>query len=237
VSLLPAGRLEGETACGTYVGGYTVDGARIRLGVVSRGVEPCGRRAEDEAFDLTQALGLATTWTASATGLDLLDDGGSVRVALVPPGAAAAGLTGDWLVRRLSGRGGDLVAPLEGMAVSVAFGPDGRATGSTGCRTFEAGYSVEADRVVIAPIAAVGLPCEGDLRGQDRRVLGLLEEVVEWRRDGERLILAGGSGNVLLEATVSASPVAPSPAPSAAPSASSVAPSTGDGVLSTPAGA
>jgi heat shock protein HslJ len=232
VSLLPAGRLEGETACGTYVGGYTVDGARIRLGVISRGVGPCGRRAEDEAFDLTQALGLATTWAASATGLDLLDDAGTVRVALVPPGAAAAGLTGGWLVERLAGRAGDLVVPLEGRAVSISFGPDGRATGSTGCRDFEAGYTVEADRVVIAPIAALGLPCEADLRRQDRRVLGLLDEVVEWRRDGDRLILTGGSGDVLLEATLLASPMAPSQAPSAAPSASSVAPPIGDGVPS-----
>ena len=73
-------------------------GEGIRLGVISRGVEPCGRRAEDEAFELTQALGLATSWAASATGLELLDDAGPVRVTLVPPGAAAAGLTGDWLV-------------------------------------------------------------------------------------------------------------------------------------------
>jgi heat shock protein HslJ len=50
VSLLPAGRLEGQTGCGTYIGGYTADGESIRLGVISKGSDPCRGRREDEAF-------------------------------------------------------------------------------------------------------------------------------------------------------------------------------------------
>jgi heat shock protein HslJ len=228
VSLLPAGRLEGETACGTYVGGYTVEGEHIRLAVLSRGVGPCGRRAQDEAFDLTQALGLATNWAPSATGLELRDDSGVVRVRLVAPGAAAADLVGEWSVEAMAARSGELVAPIEGTTVSISFSSEGQATGSTGCRTLEAHYSLEADRLVIAPISAVGLPCEGDLRRQDRRLLDLLDEVVEWRRDGERLALVSGPGDVLLEASAvlpSATP-AESPAlspPAASPPASPVA--------------
>jgi heat shock protein HslJ len=214
VSLLPDGRLEGETACGTYVGGYTLDGEEIRIAVLSRGVEPCSRREEDQAFELTQALGLATTWAPSAAGLDLVDDNGLVRVRLVSPDAAAADLAGTWFVEGLASRAGALVAPAEGTTASIAFGPEGEATGSTGCRAFQAGYTVEADRLVIAPISAIGLPCEGDLRRQDRRVLALLDEVVVWRRDGDRLTLADGSGGALFDAV--ASPAAPMPSPAIA---------------------
>jgi heat shock protein HslJ len=216
VSLLPDGRLEGETACGTYVGGYTLDGERIRLAVLSRGVEPCSRGEEDEAFGLAQALGMATTWAASPTGVGLLDDSGLVRVALVSPAAAAADLAAEWRVETMASRSGGLVAPVAGTTVSLSFGPDGQATGGTGCRAFEADYSVEADRLVIAPVSAIGLPCEGDLRRQDRRLLGLLDEVVEWRRDRDRLILTDGSGDVLLEAVALSSAAAmPSSAPDA----------------------
>ncbi|HKZ92420.1 MAG TPA: META domain-containing protein, partial [Candidatus Limnocylindrales bacterium] len=206
VSLLPAGRLEGETGCGTYVGSYTVDGDRIRLGIVSKGGDACGRKPADEAFDLTQALTFATTWAPSASGLELLDDSGRVRVALARP--AVDGLAGAWLVERYARSSGDLAGTLDGTEVSISFGPDGRVTGSTGCRTFEGSYSVEADRIVIAPIEVVGLPCEGDERRQDRRILGILDTSVLWRREGGWLILADGSGVELIEASTAAHPLA-----------------------------
>jgi putative lipoprotein len=114
----------------------------------------------------------------------------------------------------MADRAGAILAPLDGTAVSITFGPEGEATGSTGCRSFEAGYTLEADRLVIAPISAVGLPCEGALRRQDRRFLGLLDEVVEWRRDGDRLSLTDGSGDVLIEA-LARSVAMPSAAPGA----------------------
>jgi heat shock protein HslJ len=221
VSWLPAGRLEGETACGTYVGGYTIEGDRIRMGVLSPGIEPCGRREEDEAFALTQALGLVTTWAAEPAGLALLDDAGSTRITLVSPDAAAAALAGDWRVRALAGRSGALIAPIEGNEVTILFGEGGQATGNTGCRDFEAGYSIEADRIVIAPISAIGLPCEGEQRRQDGRLLSLLGEAFEWRRERERLVLVGADGDVLLEAVALSSPPGSSPTvPPDAPAAS-----------------
>ena len=100
--------------------------------------------------------------------------------------------------------------------MSISFDAHGGVTGSTGCRAFQAGYSVEADRLVIAPVAAVGLPCEGDLRRQDRRFLALLDEAVQWHRDGERLVIVDGADVVLLEASA----VQPVPSASAAPTSS-----------------
>jgi hypothetical protein len=111
VSLLPAGRLEGETACGTYVGGYTVDGEGIRLGVISKGAEPCGDRRADADFALSQALALATKWAPSSDGLELLDDDGRVRVALARQ--AGGGMAGDWAVLRYARSDGDLEGVLE----------------------------------------------------------------------------------------------------------------------------
>ena len=68
VSLLRAGRLEGETGCGTYLGGYPVDGQAIRLGIISPGSGRCRQRLEDEAFGFTQALAAVTGWAAGAEG-------------------------------------------------------------------------------------------------------------------------------------------------------------------------
>ena len=80
---------------------------------------------------------------------------------------------------------------------------DGSFTGDTGCRQLEGSYTVEADRIVIAPIVIVGLPCDGQdlrpLQRQDRRLLALLDEAVAWRRSGETLTLADGAGSAILE--------------------------------------
>ena len=219
VSLLPAGRLEGETACGTYVGGYTVDGERIRLGVISKGAEPCGDRRADEDFALSQALALATKWAPSSAGLDLLDDDGRVRVALARQ--ADGGVAGDWTVLGYARSGGDLGGVLEGTPATITFGADGLVAGSTGCRLFDGQYSAEADRIIIAPIDVVGLPCSGAERRQDRRLLELLDSAVSWQRDGAELTLRDASGGVLIESearveaptttTMEASPVPTTP--------------------------
>ena len=196
VSLLPQGRLEGETGCGTYIGGYSVDGQSIRLGVISKGPDPCGPRRTDEAFAFTQALAVASSWVASSSGLELLDENGQVRVALVRPGGD--GLSGDWMVQRYAGAGGSLgEAPEDGPAI-ISLGQDGRVEGSTGCRTFSGEYEVETDRIIIA-IDVVGLPCEGEERRQDRRIRAVLDAAVRWARDGSTILLRDASGELLAE--------------------------------------
>ena len=196
VSLLPQGRLEGETGCGTYIGGYTVDGQSIRLGVISKGPDPCGPRRTDEAFAFTQALAVATSWRASPGGLELLDENGQVRVALVRPGGE--GLAGDWVVQRYALSGGRLQDALEGSPATISLGRDGQVGGSTGCRIFAGEYEAETDRLIIA-IDVVGLPCDGEERRQDRRIRAVFDSAVRWTRDGSSLLLRDADGELLAE--------------------------------------
>ena len=196
VSLLPQGRLEGETGCGTYIGGYTVDGQSIRLGVISKGPDPCGPRRTDEAFAFTQALAVATSWAASSAGLELLDANGQVRVAMVRPGGES--LAGDWVVQRYALSGGRLREALEGSEATISLGRDGQVAGSTGCRIFAGEYEAETDRLIIA-IDVVGLPCEGEERRQDRRLRAVFDAAVRWTRDGSSILLRDADGELLAE--------------------------------------
>ncbi len=230
VSLLSAGRLEGQTACGPFLGGYSVDGQAIRLGIISSGSGSCRQRLDDEAFGFTQALAAVTGWAQGPTGLQLLDDEGRVRVSLERPleGSPA----GAWLVERLARTGGELGPILGGSEVSLVLADDGSFTGDTGCRQLEGSYTVEADRIVIAPIVVVGLPCDGpDLRPlqrQDRRLLALLDEAVAWRRSGATLTLADGAGSAILELRSSSGGLSEaSPAPVGA-AATALAPAEGE---------
>jgi len=227
LSLLSAGRLEGETGCGSYLGGYSVEGEAISLGVISTDTVSCGARRGDEAFGFTQALAAVSRWVASPSGIDLLDEAGQVRVRLERPGETS--LAGDWLVERWAGPGGELVEVITGTEASLVLAADSSVSGGTGCRDFRGDYLAEGDRIVIAPIVVVGLPCrdpERALLRQDRRLLELLDKAVAWRRTGDALTLADTSGAVLLELAARpapqpalASPV-PTPTPTPATSAS-----------------
>jgi len=197
VSLLPAGRLEGQTGCGTYVGGYSVDGESIRLGVLSKGSEVCGRKRTEEAFAFSQALAAAATWAPGPSGLELLDERGLVRVVLERP--SSGDVSGDWVVRSYARSNGKLTEPLPGTELTAGFDAGGSVAGSTGCRFFDARYVLEADRIVIAPIDRVGLSCEGDEQRQDRRYRRLLGDAVLWQRSGDRLTLSDGNGTPLIE--------------------------------------
>jgi heat shock protein HslJ len=92
------------------------------------------------------------------------------------------------------------------MEVAIALDDEGAVAGSTGCRRFEGEYTTEADRLVIAPVVLLGLPCEGEARHQDRRIVDLLDAVVGWRRVGDVLTLRDGSGAVLIEAVARPAP-------------------------------
>ena len=220
VSFLPAGRLEGETACGTYLGGYVVDGDSLSLGIVGMGSESCRGRREDESFAFTQALSLASRWATTADGLGLHDEAGHLRVALIRDDATS--YVGDWQVRGLSGGRVRLRPVPTGSAMSISFDAAGQVAGGTGCRELTGRHEAQASVLVIAPITVVGLPCAGPVARRERRFLEALDRVTTWQREGDVLTLHDASGDELIVADPmptgpGASPAPTSPAPAASP--------------------
>ena len=211
VSFQPEGKLEGSSACGGYIGGYSVDGEAISLGILTTGTSPCGRRRDDEQFAFTQALQSASTWLTTETGLELRDIDGRTRVWLVPP--AQPEILGDWHVLRSAGAGDSLVEPIEGSALTLSFDGDdvrnGSVAGSAGCRLFEGPFEAESDRLVIGLISMVGLPCEGAMRRQERRYRAALESAVFWSVKDGLLVLSLGSGVPVVELVAAVPPTQP----------------------------
>ena len=212
---LPEGRLEGETGCGTYYGAYGVDGDGINLRVISKGTDPCGTKDTEEAVAYSIALESVVSWRPAGSGLELLDESGSVRLILGE--AIEPDLSGSWLVQRYAKPNGTLVEPLPGTPADIDFDSDGGVAGSTGCRFFEGSYETQGDRIVIAPIDTVGLPCEGEERRQERRLLRSLDAAVIWTLVSGDLVLSDGFGEPLVVLGPAPEPVAsPPPAEAAA---------------------
>jgi heat shock protein HslJ len=223
VAFLSAGHLEGETRCGSYLGGYSVDGELIRLGIVARGPGRCRPRREAEAAGLTQALSVASRWRPRPDGgLEILDEAGRVRLVLAPDDAGQ--LTGAWHVVRHVASRGRLRDVTTSPGPSIVFGVDGKVEGSTGCRPFDGSYDGEGDRLLVAPIDVIGQPCDGPAGRRERQLLRAFDRTVAWKRDDDVLRLLDASGDPL----VVAEPVGDVAAPSTAPSASA-SPSTAPG--------
>lgn len=218
-ALLTGGLLEGQTGCGRYVGNWSLDGQRIGLRVTSKGPDPCGDRRTEEAVAYSLALDAVTSWRATETGLELLDELGAVRVILVTP--SLPGLDGDWVVERLARPSGRLARlPADGTP-TLSIAGDGAVSGTTGCRTLRTDVSSELQRVAFGEPDLAGLPCDGDAQRTERWLLRALDAAVRWRRDGDALELVNAAGDVLAR-MAPATPANPdgSPLPSLAPGGS-----------------
>ncbi len=143
------------------------------------------------------AVEAVTGWRPAAGGVQLLDEGGRVRLVLAR--ADEMGLPGSWLAVRYVRANGELIEPLADFPIRITFDADGSLSGTSGCRLLEGRFTSERDQVVLAPVDVVGLPCEGDVRSQERRLLRIFEQVIFWQRDGFGLVLADGDGTPLLE--------------------------------------
>ena len=199
ISFLADGRLEGDVGCGTLFGGYSLDGDGLSAFVTNKGLDPCGPQRIEDAVAFTVALEAVDSWRAAGDGLELLDDSGLVRVVLAP--VTADSPVGDWVVLRIARANGKLrPGPQDGSA-TLSLGADGSLTGGTGCRLFDGEFSSERDRITIVPIDITGLPCDGETRTLERRLLAAIDRVTHWERHETELRLTDGAGGILVELT------------------------------------
>lgn len=196
MDLLTRGRLEGETGCGDYLGGYSVEGERIGLGVITRGYQECGGKRVEEAVAFTVALEAVASWRPGSDGLELLDEEGRVRVVLERP--LYADVVGDWMAEGYVRSNGTMAEPLAEAPITITFRADGSLSGSSGCRFLEGRYAGEGDHILVGPVDTVGPSCEGDERKQERRLFRLFGEIAQWQRDAEGLTLTDALGGPLL---------------------------------------
>jgi heat shock protein HslJ len=167
------------------------------LVVFSLGYDDCARRQRVEAIALATALDPVVSWRPTARGLDLLSVGGATRLSLAAE--SVEGPAGAWVVERYRRPNGRPVDVLDGAPPSLTLEPGGAVVGSTGCRFFEGSWTSDADGIAIGPIETVGLPCEGDLRRQERQLLRAVGESIRWERQGDALRLIDAFGMPAVE--------------------------------------
>lgn len=113
-------------------------------------------------------------------------------------GDPASLLTGtEWQVEDIAGKGITDSAP-----ITLAFSPDGRIAGSTGCNRFTGGYTLTGEGLNLLPAGVTLMACPEALMTQERRMLDSLEQVSRFDLDdsGALLLIGGADDNPLLTA-------------------------------------
>ncbi len=108
-----------------------------------------------------------------------------------------------WTIRSVRADG--TMVPVEAgfRPAMVAFGDDGRFSGSTGCNNFFGQFAEVDAGVVSGPIGSTMMMCPDPLMVQERRVLSALEATRAIEVAGDVLVMIDGDGATLVEAEAS----------------------------------
>lgn len=114
-------------------------------------------------------------------------------VGTVPPMGAPSLIGGEWRIERLNGQ-----APALASQPHVAFHPDGRVTGHSGCNRFMGRFTQDAGGLRLSALAGTRMACPDPLMKQEDQLLQLLSAVSQPLFDASgALILRTPDGRTL----------------------------------------
>ena len=197
-AVFKAGRISGFSGCNQFFGPYTLDRDRVTIGRLAGSMMACEERAMAVEGAVHAALSGTFRYVVAEHRLTLLSGAEPVLTFQAEPAPALEGAT--WKITGFNNGRQAVVSPLPGTALSATFG-EGFVTGSAGCNTFRARYTVDAHRIVVGPAAATRRICKGDgVMRQEREFLSALQSATTWgfsgrlldmhRADGERALTA-----------------------------------------------
>jgi len=100
-----------------------------------------------------------------------------------------------WSATGLTNGAGSLAALVPGSKITLAFGADGRASGSAGCNRYFASYQAEGSSLRIKGGGSTRIMCSGEgVMAQEQAYLRALDTVATMRIEANRLELRSAAG-------------------------------------------
>jgi heat shock protein HslJ len=195
-----AGRLQAFGGCNQLVGGYVIDGDRVRVDALAGTMKACAPPVMAVETAFKAALRGTLRFQVEGDGLTLAaesDSEPSMTFAAAPP-PRLEGIT--WTVSGYNNGRQAVVSPLSGTTLTLTF-RDGSVNGRAGCNTFRATYSRDGNHLTIGAVAATRKTCAAaGVMQQEREFLAALESSSTWtidrgvldvqRADGARVLTA-----------------------------------------------
>ena len=181
--------------CNRVAGRYAAEGAVLTIELGPSTMAACPDGSLGDRF--VANLGAVSSFVFDGDDLviALRYDSGTMRFA-----AASDSLPGSsWTVIGYNNGRGGVVSVLTGTEASVAFGPEGTLTGSTGCNGFSASYRTEGDgSITIGPAMATRMACDqpGGIMDQEQEFLAALGTAATFRITGARMEVRTAEGSI-----------------------------------------
>ncbi|MDP3457874.1 MAG: META domain-containing protein [Hyphomonas sp.] len=197
------GQINGTTGCNRFFGSYVQDGDRVTfsgLGMTKMACMGDGIMGQEIAF----AGMLSGEAAASIDGLGRLTITGAKGVGFVAvpmmtgdeAGDPALLLGAEWIVEDINRTG-----IIDNSRLTLAFGADGRVSGSTNCNAFSGTYSVDGSKLALSPLVMTRRACAAPaLAFQETKYVGALSGELGWRfaADGALVITGDEDSRVQL---------------------------------------
>jgi len=87
---------------------------------------------------------------------------------------------------------------VSGVATTLTFGIDGKISGSLGCNTFSASYTIQGGKIAFSQLMATLMSCETPRMAQETAAFKVLNGTVSYKRDGSTLTLTSSTGDAVL---------------------------------------
>ena len=193
------GELGGSAGCNHYFGDLAIDGATIEVGMLGSTMMWCENFMEQESAFL-ELLGGAQTfaWEPENGRLTIEAKGGTLLFQELEPPPDQPLIGTVWQLDSI-GSGGAVQSTLVGSKVTIEFA-DGRASGSTGCNSFGADYTLEGEVLSLGAMAVTLQDCGGELMVQESTFLAALGAAESLTLAGETLLIGTAEGELIFKA-------------------------------------
>lgn len=200
-----AGRAVGSDGCNRYSTTYTGTPGQLRFGAKQVAtLMACPPLAEAVATRFGAVLYDTAGYRTEADTLTLLNAAGQPLARLQAQANRIAGTS--WQVTGVNNGRQAVVGVLAGTSLTMAFGADGRLSGSAGCNSYTASYGGDGHGIRIGPPAATRKACaqpEG-VMAQEAAFLAALQTAATQQREGDRLELRTAGGALAVSARLAA---------------------------------
>ena len=201
------GTLSGSAGCNRYSAPYEVDGNKIKIGLAISTMMACPEPIMTQEQAYLAALPQAATFNIQGTRLELRDATGALLASYSPQPAGASALVGPtWLMTAYNNGKQAVVSGVDGSEVTAVFGADGQLSGSAGCNTYNAPYTVDGEKITIGAPATTRMMCPQPIMEQEAQYLAAIQLAATYNVQGSRLDLR--SAEDALQATYTQQPAA-----------------------------
>ena len=142
----------------------------------------------DQEAQYLAAIQQAATYNIQGTKLELRDATGALLASYTQqPTTSLVGPT--WVMTSYNNGKGGVVSALPDTEVTTISGKTGKLSGSAGCNTYSAPYTVDGNKIKIGPAISTMMACEQPIMDQEAQYLAAIQQAATYNIQGTKLEL------------------------------------------------